>query len=84
MKQALGLYLTVGIGDNPVMAKLALNIQAKHDFNLIGELHFETIPKHLWSITKLDDVWSIGKRTANSLMGLGIISMRDLALPNLL
>lgn len=80
VKQTLGLYLTVGIGDTPVMAKLALDIQAKHDFNLIGEWHFETIPEHLWSITKLDDVWSIGKRTAKSLMRLGILSMRDLAL----
>lgn len=79
VKQALGLYLMV---DTTVMAKLALGIQAKHDFNLIGEWHFETIPKHLWSITKLDDVWSIGKRTAKSLIRLGILSMRDLALAN--
>ncbi|SUP59104.1 DNA polymerase IV [Weissella viridescens] len=29
VKQRLGLYLTVGIGDNPTMAKLALDLESK-------------------------------------------------------
>ena len=76
---ATGIYLTVGIGDNPAMAKMALDISAKHNKDLIGEWHYETIPEHLWPITKLDDVWSIGSRTAKTLRRLGILSMRDLA-----
>ena len=80
VKKELGLYLTVGIGDNPAMAKMALDITAKHDFNLIGEWHFETIPQYLWPIQELDEVWSIGGRTAKKLKRLGILSMRDLAL----
>ena len=33
---ATGIYLTVGIGDNPAMAKMALDISAKHNKDLIG------------------------------------------------
>lgn len=36
VKQELGLYLTVGIGDNPAMAKMALDLTAKYAFSLIG------------------------------------------------
>ena len=82
VKKELGLYLTVGIGDTIAMAKVALDIQAKHDFDLIGEWHFETLPKHLWPITKLDEVWSIGRKTAKKLNRLGIFSMYDLAMTN--
>lgn len=39
VRQELGLYTTVGIGDNPVQAKLALDIYAKHNHDLIGEIH---------------------------------------------
>ena len=30
VRSKLGLYTTVGIGDNPVQAKIALDIYAKH------------------------------------------------------
>ena len=79
VKKELGLYLTVGIGDNPAMAKMALDLTAKHAFSLIGEWHFETISDVLWPIKQLDDVWSIGSRTAKKLRRLGILSMQDLA-----
>lgn len=80
VKKELGLYLTVGIGDNPAMAKMALDLTAKHAFSLIGEWHFETIPDVLWPIKQLNGVWSIGSRTAKKLRRLGIMSMQDLAL----
>lgn len=82
VKKELGLYVTVGIGDTIAMAKVALDIQAKHDFDLIGEWHFETLPEHLWPITKLNEVWSIGLKTAKKLNRLGIFSMYDLAMTN--
>ncbi|MCW0928038.1 MULTISPECIES: Y-family DNA polymerase [Weissella] len=43
VKQELGLYLTVGIGDTPAMAKFALDLEAKHDFNKI--VHKLRIPR---------------------------------------
>ncbi|WP_419153706.1 Y-family DNA polymerase [Weissella viridescens] len=82
VKQKLGLYLTVGIGDNPTMAKLALDLEAKHNHSLIGEWHYETVPQKLWPINELSKVWSIGKRTAKTLNRMGIVTMGDLARAN--
>lgn len=74
-----GIYLTVGIGDTPVLAKIALDIEAKHNKNLTGVWHYEDVPKKLWPITKLDDVWSIGSKTAHKLETMGIHSIYDIA-----
>lgn len=74
-----GIYLTVGIGDTPVLAKLALDIEAKHAKSLTGVWHFEDVPNKLWPVTKLTDIWSIGTRTAQKLDLMGITSMYDLA-----
>ncbi|WP_421823498.1 Y-family DNA polymerase [Fructobacillus tropaeoli] len=78
-RQRMGLYLTVGIGDSPVLAKLALDIEAKHAKNFQGTWHYEDVPQKLWPISDLTEVWSIGKRTAKKLHRWGINSMGDLA-----
>lgn len=77
-----GLYTTVGIGDNPTLAKIALDLYAKRNVSFIGELHFDSVPAKLWPVTALDTVWSIGQRTANKLNQMGIYSMGDLAHAN--
>jgi len=82
VKRELGLYLTVGIGDTVVMAKLALDIEAKHARSLIGEWHFENIPTKLWNITDFDEVWSIGRQTAKKLNRYGLDSVGDIARSN--
>ncbi|QFP80334.1 Y-family DNA polymerase [Latilactobacillus graminis] len=79
VKKETGIYLTVGIGDNPLLAKLALDLEAKHNHSLIAEWHYEDVPDKLWPVTKLDDVWSIGYRTAEKLNKKHINSMYDLA-----
>lgn len=82
VRKELGLYTTVGIGDNPVQAKLALDIYAKHNPDLIGEIHYQDVPTKIWSIQDLTQVWGIGKRTAKHLNRLGIYNMNDLAHAN--
>lgn len=79
VKQQTGLYTTVGIGDNPVQAKLALDIYAKHSPDLIGEIHYETVEQKIWTIDNLTDVWGIGERTAKHLNKMHIRNMYDLA-----
>ncbi|GAA2852939.1 excinuclease ABC subunit A [Pediococcus damnosus] len=78
----LGLWTTVGIGENPVQAKLALDLIAKHDDDRMGALTYETFPEKIWPITDLQSVWSIGRRTAVHLERVGIHSMDDLAHSN--
>ncbi|MCK6240573.1 Y-family DNA polymerase [Lactiplantibacillus plantarum] len=82
IRQQLGLYTTVGIGDNPVQAKLALDNYAKHNHELIGEIHYETVPDKIWSINDLTDVWGIGARMAKRLNRLQIHNMYELAHTN--
>ena len=82
VKKETGIYLTVGIGDNPLLAKLALDLEAKRNHSLIAEWHYEDVPDKLWPVTQLDDVWSIGHRTAEKLNQKHIHSMYDIAHTN--
>lgn len=82
VRDAVGVYLMVGIGDSPAMAKMALDITAKKAKTFIGEWSFETIPDFLWPVTDFDKVWSIGSKTAEKLQAWGITSMGELAHTN--
>lgn len=82
VRQRLGLYTTVGIGDNPVQAKLALDLFAKHNKDLIGQLSYDTFAKNVWAIEPIDKIWSIGKHTAENLTKLGIHNLGELARTN--
>ncbi|MYV05242.1 Y-family DNA polymerase [Furfurilactobacillus milii] len=79
IRRELGLYVTIGIGENPVQAKIALDVYAKHAQDLIGEIRYDTVPSQIWTISQLDSVWSIGHRTAAHLERMGIHTMNDLA-----
>ncbi|WP_353989539.1 Y-family DNA polymerase [Pediococcus argentinicus] len=77
--EELGLYLTIGIGDNPVQSKLALDNFAKKDPSRIGEIHYQTVPETIWKIPEITDVWGIGSRTAKHLSRIHIHNMDELA-----
>jgi len=79
VRERLGLYTTVGIGSNPLQAKLALDLFAKHASDLVGELDYDNFTDKIWPITELTNVWSIGQRTEKHLHQMGIYSMKDLA-----
>lgn len=78
----LGLVTTVGIGENPLQAKLALDLYAKHNPHFIGTITYQTVPEKIWRIKELTDVWGIGERMARRLNKLGIHNMADLAHTN--
>lgn len=75
----LGLYTTCGIGENPLLAKLAMDIQAKHSRSMIAYWHYLDVPDKIWTIPNLEDVWGINTRTADHLRRIGIKNMYDLA-----
>ncbi|MDF7639602.1 Y-family DNA polymerase [Lactobacillus sp. ESL0791] len=75
----IGLYTTCGIGENPLLAKLAMDLSAKHRRSMIAYWHYIDVPDTLWRIEQLDSVWSIGRRTAKHLHNLGINNMYQLA-----
>lgn len=77
--QRLGLVVTVGIGDNPLLAKLALDNAAKKNPPFLAEWRYEDVPNTLWKIHPINDMWGIGRRTANNLYHLGIDSVYNLS-----
>ncbi|MGN1407095.1 DinB/UmuC family translesion DNA polymerase [Lactobacillus sp.] len=75
----LGLYTTCGIGENPLLAKLAMDLSAKHRKSMIAYWHYIDVPDTIWQVKNLEDVWSINTRTARRLERLGIHNMYQLA-----
>lgn len=77
-----GLYVTIGIGDNMLMAKLALDNEAKYNKAFIAEWRYKDVPNTVWKLEQLTDMWGIGSRTARRLNSLGIKTVYDLAHAN--
>lgn len=75
----IGVTATCGIGTNLYLAKIALDITAKHADDHIGFLDEELYRKTLWSHRPLTDFWRIGAGTARRLEGIGIMTMGDVA-----
>ena len=62
IEKETGLIATVGIGDNPLLAKLALDNEAKSSKEFIAEWTYETVPEKIWKINEMTDFWGIGSR----------------------
>ena len=77
--QTTGIITTVGMGPNPLMAKLALDNAAKVEVPWYAYWGYEDVVTSVWQIPKLTDFWSIGQRTAAKLERLGIHSIDELA-----
>ena len=80
-----GITATAGIGTNLYLAKIAMDIVAKHmpaDKNgvRIAELNELSYRKTLWNHTPLTDFWRVGKGYAKRLHDLGLYTMGDIAL----
>lgn len=75
---------TAGIGTNLYLAKIAMDIMAKHvqadaDGVRIASLDEMTYRKYLWNHTPITDFWRVGKGIANRLEQSGIYTMGDIA-----
>lgn len=73
---------TAGIGTNLYLAKIALDITAKHSPDFIGILDEEGYRRKLWDHKPLTDFWRIGPGIAARLAERGIFTMRQLAKAN--
>ncbi len=63
-----GICATAGIGTNLFLAKIALDITAKHVDDHIGFLNEEIFKKEIWHHKPITDVWSISYGTAKRLL----------------
>lgn len=74
-----GITATVGIGTNLYLAKVALDITAKHSKNNMSYLNERLYQETLWYHQPLTDFWQIGKGISKRLEQHGIFNMYDLA-----
>lgn len=79
VKEKTGLTATAGIGPNMLLAKVSMDIEAKHMPNCISKWTYDDVETKLWSITPLSKMWGIGKRMEKNLNTMGIYSIKDLA-----
>lgn len=74
-----GITATVGIGTNLFLAKVALDITAKHAKDCIGYLDEDLFKQLIWHHQPITDIWMIGPGTANRLAMLGIKDLYGVA-----
>lgn len=79
-----GITATAGIGTNMYLAKIAMDIVAKHipadkEGVRIAELDEMTYRRQLWSHRPLTDFWRVGRGYAAKLEENGLFTMGDIA-----
>ena len=79
-----GITATAGIGDNLYLAKVAMDIIAKHatpneNGVRIGKLTELSYRKLLWDHTPLTDFWRVGRGLTKRLFNHGLLTMGDIA-----
>ncbi len=79
-----GITATAGIGTNLYLAKIAMDIVAKHidadaDGVRIAELDEMSYREKLWSHRPLTDFWRVGRGYQKKLEGAGLYTMGDVA-----
>lgn len=79
-----GITATAGIGTNLFLAKVAMDVLAKHvkpnKYGVrIAELDEMSYRKQMWNHKPITDVWRVGKGIASRLEKYGIYTMGDIA-----
>ena len=82
VKKELGLIVTAGIGDNPLLAKLALDHEAKKRPPWMAKWTYEMVPQTVWKIQPLTAFWGISRGYDKKLKGMGIYTIEALAHAN--
>lgn len=77
-----GISATVGIGTNLFLAKVALDILAKHSEDGIGILDEERFKEQIWFHRPITDVWQIGSGVARRLEKYGVLDLAGVAALN--
>lgn len=75
----IGVRATCGIGTNMYLAKIALDVLAKHSPSFIGYLDEDIYRETLWDHRPLTDFWRIGPGTTAKLEKYLIYTMEDIA-----
>ncbi len=74
-----GIRAASGIGTNLFLAKVALDITAKHSDDFTGYLDEELFKKTIWRHRPITDVWNVGAGIAARLASYGIYDLYGVA-----
>lgn len=74
-----GVTATAGVGPNLFLAKVALDVTAKHAPDGVGVLDERSFREQIWHHRPITDIWQIGGRIAARLRAWGIYDLYDLA-----
>ncbi len=77
--RSTGIPATCGLGTNLYLAKVALDITAKHSEDFFGELDEERYRFELWNHRPITDFWRIGAGYARRLAEMGLHTMGQVA-----
>ncbi len=69
------IYATVGVGSNLFLAKVALDLVAKHSPDRIGVLDEEEFKQTVWTHRPITDIWNIGPGTARRLQKYNVYDL---------
>lgn len=75
----LGLSVSVGVGPNMLLSKLAMDIEGKKTKDNIAKWHYKDVESKLWPVTPLSKMWGIGRRMEKRLNLLGLHKIGDIA-----
>lgn len=68
-----------GVGTNLYLAKVALDIMAKHETDRIAYLDEARYREKLWKHKPLTDFWRVGRGTVERLSNMGFCTMEEIA-----
>lgn len=74
-----GIPAACGVGTNLYLAKVALDIMAKHETDRIAYLDEARYREKLWKHKPLTDFWRVGRGTVERLSNMGICTMKEIA-----
>lgn len=72
------IHATVGLGTNLFLAKVALDVLAKHAPQGIGILNEKLFKEKIWYHQPITDIWQIGKGIASRLHKYGIVDLHGI------
>lgn len=74
-----GICATAGVGTNLFLAKVALDITAKHAPDNIGFLDEDSFKRELWFHQSITDIWNVGPGIARRLSKYGVHDLAGVA-----
>lgn len=72
------IHATVGLGTNLFLAKVALDVLAKHASQGIGILNEELFKEKIWYHQPITDIWQIGRGIASRLHKYGVVDLHGI------